>query len=894
MTTRVVVMVRATNASGNGTGNLTFNIIKGSQAIGGVEPNMVRSVGSGTYSLNASVTSNLTLTCTSSNTSVATVAVNGLVTVKSVGTTTVTVSQAGNANYNAATSVRQVLTVKPAVPVVTGATINGTVGRALSANITAANLPTSYAVTTGILPSGLSLNLSTGGISGTPIAAGSESVTVMAANGGGNGTGVLTFNIAKGNQSINGLTGVLTKVVGAAAYSLNATINSSLELSYESSNASVATVATNGIVTVVGVGTTTLKVSQAGDANYNAATSVTQILTVTPPAPVVTSATINGTVGSSLSVGIAATNSPTSYAVASGLLPSGLSLNGTTGVIAGTPTTAMTTRVVVMVRATNGGGNSTGNLTFNIAKSSQTIGAFETIEPKLVGVVPFLVIAPIASSALPVKVSVKSGLATISANCTLTIIGPGNVTLAANQAGNANCNSAQEVTTTFLVSRPLSTLTVNVPDVTEGSVTVGFAGATTREVGANYTVTAIPASGMISKGWRKNNTALSANATLKFVMEANMQLTPVFAPDFSKLAGLYNGLVGDGEIGSGSSADIQTFPSKNGFVTFSLSTTGAFTGNLSIEGQISGFTGNFTTNKTTSISIARSNKTAAQALIQLNPALIGEISGNITVMGSPLHFRALRAAYTIGTAAHALGNRTYTFVVPSPEGVSVGHGFGKLSIQRNGLAAATGKLATGEVISATAGVVDSGDGNWVMPVYSTGNGILTGEIVIPKSPNAGTAELAGSFEWLRSANSTSTVLPASFLTRSSVVGVRYSFVTGNSILSGNTTTAGFNLRLDPQQNVLAASISQNGSWSANNTPVFTQPISSGLLMTYSSANATVQGTFNRMMNGAPISTAFQGAIFGKPIQLKDGEPVLRGAGYFLSGNQSVPFQITSP
>ena len=263
-------------------------------------------------------------------------------------------------------------------------------------------------------------------------------------------------------------------------------------------------------------------------------------------------------------------------------------------------------------------------------------------------------------------------------------------------------------------------------------------------------------------------------------------------------------------------------------------------------------------------------------------------------MGSPLHFRALRAAYTIGTAAHALGNRTYTFVVPSPEGVSVGHGFGKLSIQRNGLAAATGKLATGEVISATAGVVDSGDGNWVMPVYSTGNGILTGEIVIPKSPNAGTAELAGSFEWLRSANSTSTVLPASFLTRSSVVGGRYSFVTGNSILSGNTTTAGFNLRLDPQQNVLAASISQNGSWSANNTPVFTQPISSGLLMTYSSANATVQGTFNRMMNGAPISTALQGAIFGKPIQLKDGEPVLRGAGYFLSGNQSVPFQITSP
>ncbi|NBR49325.1 hypothetical protein EBU02_10870 [bacterium] len=47
--------------------------------------------------------------------------------------------------------------------------------------------------------------------------------------------------------------------------------------------------------------------SQAGNTNYNAATSVTQVLSVALPAPVVAAATINGTVGQPLSVSINAT-----------------------------------------------------------------------------------------------------------------------------------------------------------------------------------------------------------------------------------------------------------------------------------------------------------------------------------------------------------------------------------------------------------------------------------------------------------------------------------------------------------------------------------------------------------------------------------------------------------
>ena len=176
-----VLVVRATNASGNRTGNVTINISKGSQTISGVATTLSKEVGSVAYSMNAMVSSNLTLSYASSNTSVASVAANGTVTLGGAGTTTLTVSQSGDANYNPATSVTQTLTVteSAAAPVVTSATINGTVGVSLSANITATNSPTTYALASGSWPVGLSLNSETGVISGTPTAAGNGAVAVV-------------------------------------------------------------------------------------------------------------------------------------------------------------------------------------------------------------------------------------------------------------------------------------------------------------------------------------------------------------------------------------------------------------------------------------------------------------------------------------------------------------------------------------------------------------------------------------------------------------------------------------------------------------------------------------------------------------------------------------------
>src|SRR4029077_5135281 len=160
-------------------------------------------------------------------------------------------------------------------PVITSSTTaTGQVGVSFSYQITASNGPIiSYGAAP--LPAGLSINTSTGLISGTPTTAGTYSVTISATNGNGTGSATLT-------------------------------------------------------------------------------------LTIKPPPPVITSAlTATGQVGVAFSYTITATSNPTSYG-ASGL-PAGLSVNTSTGVIAGTPAagTDAGSPYSVTISATNSGGTGT-------------------------------------------------------------------------------------------------------------------------------------------------------------------------------------------------------------------------------------------------------------------------------------------------------------------------------------------------------------------------------------------------------------------------------------------------------------------------------------------------------------------------------------------------------
>lgn len=185
-----------------------------------------------------------------------------------------------------------VLTVNAATPVVTPASPTGTYNTAFSYNVVASNTPTSFAVASGTLPTGLSLNTTTGLISGTPTQVGTFAIGVTASNGGGTSpAATITITIGQASQTIT-FGALASKVYGDAAFALTATASSGLTVSYTSSNTAVATVS-GDTVTIVGVGTTTITASQAGDTNYTAAAAVDQTLTVTVKNLIITGVTAN-------------------------------------------------------------------------------------------------------------------------------------------------------------------------------------------------------------------------------------------------------------------------------------------------------------------------------------------------------------------------------------------------------------------------------------------------------------------------------------------------------------------------------------------------------------------------------------------------------------------------
>jgi|GEM_PF-5280682 len=167
----------------------------------------------------------------------------------------------------------------PPVLTAPAAALSGAVGSSFSYTISATNSPTGYALASGTsLPAGLTLGAN-GIINGTPTQAGNSAAQVTATNGAGTSDPItLNFSIAKGTQSIQ-FTSLPIKAVTDADFALTATASSGLPVAYTSSNTAVATIE-GATVKIVGVGTTQITASQAGNENYNAASDASQTLTV--------------------------------------------------------------------------------------------------------------------------------------------------------------------------------------------------------------------------------------------------------------------------------------------------------------------------------------------------------------------------------------------------------------------------------------------------------------------------------------------------------------------------------------------------------------------------------------------------------------------------------------
>ena len=139
-----------------------------------------------------------------------------------------------------------------------------------------------------------SSNTSVATVSGSTITIVGAGTTTIKANQAAKGlfpaaSVTQSLTVKKANQTIT-LPAIGAKTYGDAAFNLNATTDSNLTLSYSSSDEDVATVSAAGVVTIKSNGAATITASQAGNANYNAATSATATLTVGKKALTVTGA----------------------------------------------------------------------------------------------------------------------------------------------------------------------------------------------------------------------------------------------------------------------------------------------------------------------------------------------------------------------------------------------------------------------------------------------------------------------------------------------------------------------------------------------------------------------------------------------------------------------------
>ncbi|NLR82566.1 MBG domain-containing protein [Chitinophaga eiseniae] len=399
--------------------------------------------------------------------------INGnTVTITGTGNVTIAANQAGNSNYPAASTVTQSFTVSKAMLTVTANNKSRTYGQpnpAFDYVVTGfVNNEDSSHVITGI--AGASTTADVNSVPNNyPITVGIGGLT--AANYDFQFTGA-TLTVTPATQAIT-FNALVNKTYGDADFTLNASSNSSLAVTY-SVVSGPATINGN-TVTITGAGNVTVAANQAGDNRYQAATQVTQSFSVAK-------ATLTVTANNKSKIYLQP-NPKLDYTITGFVKNENNSVINDTAAIS---TTADINSIVGTYPITVTTGNiSAANYDFNfvsgilsVTSASQTI-TFTAVPNKTYGDAAFTINAT-SDAGLPVSYSVQSGPATINGN-TVTITGTGNVTIAANQAGNSNYPAASTVTQSFIVNKAMLTVTANnksraygQPNPTFGYVVTGF------------------------------------------------------------------------------------------------------------------------------------------------------------------------------------------------------------------------------------------------------------------------------------------------------------------------------------------------------------------------------------------------------------------------------------
>ena len=440
----------------------TFTVAKAAQAITFTNPG-AKTFGDAAFPLVATGGDSGNAVTFSIVSGPATVTGNTL-TITGAGSVTVRASQAGNADYFAATDVDETFTVAKAAQVITftnpGLKTFGDAAFALVATGGGSGNAVTFSIVSG--PATVAGNMLT--------ITGAGSVTVRASQAGNANYFAAadvdeTFTVAKATQVIT-FTNPGAHSFGDAAFALAATGGGSGEAVIFSILSGPATVAGN-MLTITGAGSITVRASQAGNADYFAAADVDETFAAAEAGQTITFTNPGTKTFGDAPFALVATGGGSGNAVTFAIVSGPATVLGNTLTITGAGS--------VTVRASQAGNmNYTAaadvDRTFNVDPAAQII-TFAPLAGKTFGDAPFTVSATGGAGGEPVIFSIVSGPATIAGSL-VTLTGAGSVTVRASQAGTANYAAATPVDQSFAVAKIAQVISFTAPAAVGSSDTV--------------------------------------------------------------------------------------------------------------------------------------------------------------------------------------------------------------------------------------------------------------------------------------------------------------------------------------------------------------------------------------------------------------------------------------
>jgi hypothetical protein len=591
------------------------------------------------------------------------------------------------------------ISIASAPAITTTSLPNGSVGVAYSATVAVSNgtSPFTFSQAGGTLPGGLTLNTSTGAITGSPTTNGSFTFSIQATDAAGATTAAQSYTVQIGTTLSVTTTSLPNGAVGTA-YNQTLAATGGSGTGYTWSLVSGQGNLPNGL-TLSTAGVISGTPTAAGTSNFtvqvtdSASATATRALAITVSGPAVTITTASplpqGVVGSSYSVALAATGGSGtgySFSASGGTLPPGITLS-TAGLLSGLPTTGGSYSFTIGVQDSLGGIGQKA-FTLFIATSALTISTNSALPGATVGAAYSTALQASGGSGSGYVFSIASG--TLPAGLSLSTNGV--IAGTATAAGTANFtvqvtdNAGGVATKPFVLSATVANLVITTTSLPTALVNTTYSASLSATGGQTpYSWSII--SGLLPTGisFDLNTGLLSGTPTqlgtfnLRFrVQDANgLNTTADLTLQVATFSITTNSLP-SGSVGQAYSAQLQVIGGAAP-ITFLLASGTTLPPGLTLNANTGLITGIPSTSGNFNLAFQARDATNATTPVK---ALVLGIASNIAITTtSPLPPATIGTPYSVTLAATG-GTGSYTWAVTNgalPVGLTLGGGTGRIS-----------------------------------------------------------------------------------------------------------------------------------------------------------------------------------------------------------------------